>query len=144
MSINKVILVGHVGGDPQIRTVGDRKVASFNLATTEKYKDRSGQMVENTEWHSVSVWEKLAEVVESYVKKGTLIYVEGKIKTEKYTDKDGNDRYATRIQAATLQLLGGKPEGNSTNASAPQNQSQSKFKTTPIVAGEDQGDDLPF
>lgn len=144
MSINKVILVGHVGGDPQIRTVGDRKVASFNLATTEKYKDRSGQMVENTEWHSVSVWEKLAEVVESYVKKGTLIYVEGKIKTERYTDKDGNDRYATRIQASTLQLLGGKPEGNSTNASAPQNQSQSKFKTTPIVAGEDQGDDLPF
>jgi single-strand DNA-binding protein len=133
-----------VGGDPQIRTVGDRKVASFNLATTEKYKDRSGQMVENTEWHSVSVWEKLAEVVESYVKKGTLIYVEGKIKTEKYTDKDGNDRFATRIQASTLQLLGGKPEGNSTNASALQNQSQSKFKTTPIVAGEDQGDDLPF
>ena len=142
MSINKVILVGNVGADPQIRTVGDRKVASFNLATTEKYKDRNGQMVENTEWHSISVWEKLAEIVESYVKKGTQLYVEGKIKTEKYTDKDGNDRYATRIQATTLQLLGGKSDAG--NTPAPTTTQKPKYNTTPIVAGEDQGDDLPF
>jgi single-strand DNA-binding protein len=141
MSVNKVILVGRVGGDANIRTVGDQKVASFNLATSEKYKGKDGNVVEQTEWHSITIWGKLAEVVEKYVTKGTQLYIEGKIKTEKYTDNAGIDKYVTRILANTLQLLGSKSENQPAQQSvAPKVQ----YKTTPIVAGEDPGDDLPF
>ena len=144
MSVNKVFLIGNVGQDPQIRQVGDQKVASFNLATTEKFKGRDGNMVESTEWHNISVWGKLAEVVEKFVSKGTQLYVEGKIKTEKYTDKEGNDRFITKINATSLQLLGGKKDG------ATQDGQAKKFdphaaKTTPIVDDLPPDDDqLPF
>jgi single-strand DNA-binding protein len=139
MSINKVILVGNVGQDPQVRTVGDQKVASFTLATGERFKGRDGNMVEQTEWHSITIWGKLAEVAESYVKKGTQLYVEGKIKTEKYTDKDGNEKYATRILASSFQLLGSRPEGQQP---AP---AQQKPKTTQMPYPTETDDsDLPF
>ena len=141
MSVNKVILVGRVGGDANIRTVGDQKVASFNLATSEKYKGKDGNVVEQTEWHSITIWGKLAEVVEKYVTKGSQLYIEGKLKTEKYTDSTGADKYVTRIIANTMQLLGGKSEGQPAQQSATP---KVQYKTTPIVAGEDQGDDLPF
>jgi single-strand DNA-binding protein len=131
MSLNKILLIGNCGQVPQIRTVGENKVANFTLATTEKYKDR-----EETEWHNVAVWGRLAEVVEKYVDKGTQLYVEGRIKTEKYT-KDGQDKFITRIMASSLQLLGRKPDGQSAPASAPAPQQRPQYKTTPIV------DDLP-
>ena len=134
MSLNKILLIGNVGQTPQVRTVGDSKVAQFNLATTERFKGKDGQMREETEWHNVSVWGKLAEVVEKYVDKGSQLYVEGRIKTEKFKGSDGNDRYATRILASSLQLLGSKKDSQS----APQSPApQQKPKTTPIV------DDLP-
>lgn len=138
MSVNKVILVGNVGGDPQVRTVGDNKVANFTLATTERFKDK-----EETEWHNVAVWGKQAEIVERYVKKGSPLYIEGRIKTEKYTDKDGNDRYMVRIISSALQLLGKKD--NDAPASAPAPAAPARPRTTPLpVAGDPEGDDLPF
>lgn len=145
MSLNKVMLIGRVGGNPQIRTVGDQKVASFSLATSEKYKGKDGNLVESTEWHNISIWGKLAEVVEKYVTSGSQLYVEGKIKTEKYTDNNGVEKFATKILGSTLQMLGGKSE----NQSQPQEE-QKRFdpraaKTTPIVDDLPPDDDgLPF
>ena len=139
MSLNKVMLFGRCGSDANVRTVGDQKVASFNLATSEKYKGKDGNMVEQTEWHSITIWGRLAEVVEKYVTKGTQVYVEGKIKTEKYTDNSGVEKYVTRIYANSLQLLGGKQEDKPA-PSTPKTQ----YKTTPIVAGEPDDSDLPF
>lgn len=137
MSLNKVLLIGNVGSDANIRTVGDRKVASFNLATTEKRKDKDGNIIQETEWHSIVIWGNLAEVVEKYVGKGSQLYIEGKIKTEKYTDKEGNDRYVVRIYATSLQLLGGKREESAPAPAAPVPAPQKVVKSTPIV------DDLP-
>lgn len=115
--INKAILVGNVGQDPEIRYTGDvnngTKVATFRLATTERYRDRNGNLQEHTEWHSIVVWRNTADVVEKYVKKGTQVYVEGRIRTRSWDDQSGNKRYTTEIVADTLQLLGRKPEGQS-------------------------------
>ena len=135
MSLNKVMLIGRCGKDAEVRTVGDNKVASFTLATTEKYKDRNGQLQENTEWHNIVIWGKLAEVAERYVQKGTQLFIEGKIKTEKYSGNDGVEKYTTKVYASSMQLLGGKQDGQSAPAPAPQQRPQ--YATTPIV------DDLP-
>ena len=134
MSVNRVTLIGNVGNEANIRTAGDQKVATFTLATTEKYRGKDGNMVESTGWHNIQVWGRQAEVVEKYVSKGTQLYIEGKIKTEKFTGKDGQEKFMTRIVASSLQLLGGKKDSQS----APQSPApQQKPKTTPIV------DDLP-
>ena len=115
--INKVILIGNVGQDPEIRYAGDAvsgaKVATIRLATTERYKDRNGNLQEHTEWHTVVVWRSTADVVEKYVKKGSQIYVEGRIRTRSWDDQNGNKRYATEIMGDTLQLLGRRPESQS-------------------------------
>ena len=140
MSVNRVILVGRVGQEVNVRTVGDQKVASFTLATSEKYKGKDGNMVETTEWHNISIWGKLAEVAEKYVTKGTQLYLEGKIKTEKYTDNSGSDKYITRIVANTMQLLGGKSEGQHTTPV----QQRPKSTPLPTVDYDAPGDDLPF
>ena len=108
-SLNRSLLIGNVGNDPEIRTIGNNdKVASFRLATTERYKDRNGEVKENTEWHQVTAWGKMADIVEKLVKKGSQVYVEGKITTRKWTDKDGNDRFTTEIRAEGIQILGKK------------------------------------
>ena len=112
--VNKVILVGNVGQDPEVRYTGDvnngAKVATVRLATTERYRDRSGNLQEHTEWHNVVVWRNQADVVEKYVKKGTQLYIEGRIRTRSWDDQSGNKRYTTDIVADTLQLLGRRPE----------------------------------
>ena len=117
--INKVILIGNVGQDPEVRYTGDAnngaKVATIRLATTERYRDRSGNLQEHTEWHSVVVWRNQADVVEKYVKKGTQLYIEGRLRTRSWDDQNGNKRYATEVMADTLQLLGRKPEGQNSN-----------------------------
>ena len=107
-SLNRAILIGNTGNDPEIRTINNEqgKVASFRLATTERYKDRNGEVKENTEWHQVTAWGKLADIVEKMVKKGSQLFIEGKITTRKWTDKDGNDRYSTEIRAEGIQVLG--------------------------------------
>lgn len=108
-SLNRILLIGNTGNDPEIRTIGNNdKVASFRLATTERYKDRNGEVKENTEWHQIVAWGKMADIVEKFVKKGSQLYVEGKITTRKWTDKDGNDRFSTEIRADGIQLLGEK------------------------------------
>ena len=123
--INKVILIGNVGQDPEVRYTGDAnngaKVATIRLATTERYKDRSGNTQEHTEWHNVVVWRNQADVVEKYVKKGTQLYVEGRIRTRTWDDQTGNKRYATDIVADTIQLLGRKQDnGGQQGYGAPQ------------------------
>jgi single-strand DNA-binding protein len=109
--INKVILVGNLGADPESRTTpGGLTVTNIRVATTEKRKDRqSGDLVEETEWHRVVMFERLAEVAREYLRKGAQVYIEGQIRTNKWQDKDGNDRYTTEIIARDMQMLGGRP-----------------------------------
>lgn len=113
--INKVILIGNVGQDPEVRYTGDAttgaKVATIRLATTERYRDRSGNLQEHTEWHSVVVWRNQADVVEKYVRKGSQLYIEGRLRTRSWDDQTGNKRYTTEVVADTLQLLGRKQDG---------------------------------
>lgn len=113
MSLNKVMLIGNVGRDPEIRYLensGNAKVASFTIATTERYKDRNGETRENTEWHNIVAWRNTADVVERFVKKGTQLYIEGRIRTRSWDDQTGNKRYTTEILADNLQLLGRKSD----------------------------------
>lgn len=105
--INKVILVGHVGKEPEVRTFAEGKaVANFSLATSEKYRDRDGNDVEQTEWHRVVVYGRLADIVQRYVGKGQLLYLEGKLRTRSWEADDGTKRYATEVLAFSLQMLG--------------------------------------
>ncbi len=113
MSVNKVILIGNLGADPEIKHLeGDRSVANMRLATNESYTDRSGQRVDLTEWHQLEVWGKQAKVAEQYLRKGSKIYVEGRIRTEKWQDSDGNNRYTTRIRVDRFQMLDSREGGN--------------------------------
>lgn len=112
-SINKVILVGRVGRDPEIRQMQSGKsVVNLSLATTSKRKDAGGNFIEDTQWHRVTAYDKLADIIGQYVHKGSLIYIEGSIKYGKFTDKDGNEKNTTDIIAGQLQMLGGKSESH--------------------------------
>jgi single-strand DNA-binding protein len=120
MSLNKVMLIGNVGNDPEVRYLESNpqnpatnaKVASFRLATTERYRDRSGELRENTEWHSIVVWRNNADVAEKFIRKGSQVYIEGKLRTRQWTDQTGAKRYTTEVVADTIQLLGKRPEGD--------------------------------
>ncbi|MCC3155657.1 single-stranded DNA-binding protein [Hymenobacter sp. 15J16-1T3B] len=116
-SVNKVILIGNLGTDPEVRHLeSGAAVAQFRLATNEFYKDKQGNRVERTEWHNIVAWRGLAEMVEKYVKKGQSIYVEGKIRTRQYQDKDQQTRYVTEIVADEITMLGGRGQGEAGNA----------------------------
>ena len=110
------MLIGNVGRDPEVRYLdgnsGQAKVATFTLATTERYRDRNGETRENTEWHNIVAWRNTADVVEKFVRKGTQLYIEGRIRTRSWDDQSGNKRYTTDIVADTIQLLGRRPESN--------------------------------
>lgn len=107
-SVNKVFLLGNLGADPEIRqTNGGQPVANMRIATSESYTDKSGQRVENTEWHTVTAWGKTAELCGQYLSKGRKVYIEGRIKTREYTDRDGNDRKAFEVVAKEVTFLGG-------------------------------------
>ncbi len=109
--INKVILVGNLGKDPEVKHLDSgTTVASFSLATTETYKDKEGKRAQQTEWHNIVVWRKLAEVAEKYLTKGSKIYLEGKIRTRSWEDKEGNKRYTTEIIADNFTMLDGKKD----------------------------------
>lgn len=118
MSLNKVMLIGNVGKDPEVRyldngsnpNVGNTKVATFPLATTERYRDRNGELRENTEWHNIVAWRNNADVADKFVKKGTQLYIEGRLRTRSWTDQNGQKRYTTEITADNLQLLGKKSD----------------------------------
>lgn len=105
-SVNKVILIGNLGADPEVRyTPSKTAVANMRLATNESYKNREGELVEKTEWHSLVAWDRLAEICEQYLKKGSTIYIEGSLQTRKWQDKDGNDKYTTEIKVRDMQML---------------------------------------
>lgn len=111
MSVNLAILVGNVGQNPDIKVFdGGTKKATFSLATSEKYKDRNGELHENTEWHNIVCWRATADVVERFVKKGTQVYIQGKITTRSWEDQNGQKRYTTEIEVSNLQLLGGRQD----------------------------------
>lgn len=105
--VNKVILVGNVGSDPEVKSVGESKVANFSFATSETYKDKNSDKKTITEWHRIVIWRGLAEIVERYVKKGDKLYLEGKIQTRSWDDKDGTKKFSTEIVVDTLKMLGG-------------------------------------
>jgi len=140
--INKVILLGNVGKDPEIRHIPNgAAVAQFSLATSETYKDKNGSKTTQTEWHNIVLWRGLAEIAEKYVKKGDQLYVEGKIRSRSYDDKDGNKRYITEIIGDNIQLLGKKPAGDSNNSYP------SETKSGAVETANDSSlpvDDLPF
>jgi single-strand DNA-binding protein len=139
MGVNKVILVGNVGKDPDVRHLAsDVSVASFPLATSETYRNKENEKVTNTEWHNIVVWRRLAEVVEKYVKKGDPLYIEGKIRSHSYDDKDGNKKYITEIIADNMQMLGSK-QSNDNDSSSEEKQPETDIETTP-----QEEDDLPF
>ncbi len=111
MSVNKVILVGNLGKDPELRyTPSGAAVATFSLATTERYKDRDGNRQEKTEWHNIVAWRQLAEICGKYLHKGRQVYIEGRIQTRSYDDRDGNKRYITEIVADQMQMLGNRDD----------------------------------
>ena len=131
--VNKVILIGNLGKDPEVRYLDNGvAVANFSLATTENYKNKEGERVSQTEWHNIVLWRGLAEVAEKYLKKGASVYIEGKIKNRKWEDKEGKTRYNTEILADNMTMLGGK-------------QSQENVVPTPAAdTPADKADDLPF
>ena len=159
-SVNKVILVGNLGRDPEVRYLpsGD-PVANVTIATSSKYKSKTGEMVEETEWHRVTFFGKLAEIVGQYLKKGRSVYVEGRIKTRKYTDKDGVEKYATDIIANEMQMLGsregmGEPSGDDEGSGysrpatparpAPASRPAGATPAKPSSGFDDMDDDIPF
>ncbi len=120
MSLNKVILIGRLGQDPETRYMPDgNAVSNFSLATSEKWKDQSGQPKERTEWHHITMYRRLAEIAGQYLKKGSLVYIEGKIQSRKYTGKDGIERTAYEIIASEMKMLGSKNESGATQADTP-------------------------
>ena len=148
MSVNKAILVGNVGKDPEVRHLeGGTSVAKFTLATSETYKNKSGELVKNTEWHNIVAWRQLADVAEKYIRKGGQIYVEGKITNRQYDDKDGVKRYITEIVADNIRLLGKKEDSG--YQAAPPSPGRPQAEPMPVHPPDDQdlapeGDDLPF
>ncbi|KAA8477555.1 single-strand binding protein [Arcticibacter tournemirensis] len=142
--VNKVILVGHLGKDPEVRHLeGGATVVNFTLATTETYT-RDGRKVEQTEWHNVVMWRGLAEIAAKYLQKGKLVYVEGKLRTRSYDDRDGNKRYVTEIVADNFNMLGRKSDNeNGTNQSTA-SQNPSKPEDQMIGMNDNTEDDLPF
>jgi single-strand DNA-binding protein len=165
--VNKAILIGNLGADPELRYTGSgTAVCNFSVATTETYKDRDGNMVENTEWHRVVAWARLAEICGEYLKKGRQVYIEGQIQTRSWEDQDGNTKYTTEIKAREMQMLGSRDGGGSDGmdydqSARPQRQSgggnrgggnrgggQPQRQQAPASGGDDYSfdpdDDLPF
>lgn len=156
--VNKVILIGNLGADPEIRNLpSGSSVANFNMATSETYTNKNGERVTQTEWHRVELWEALAKVAEQYLKKGSSVYVEGKIRTEEWQDKEGNTRYTTKIRAQNMTMLGSRNDGAEGGGQANENNAQysnaqagaqqnAGNQQPPASTFNDEGaeDDLPF
>jgi single-strand DNA-binding protein len=153
--VNKVILLGRLGADPEVRSLPNgAKVANFGLATSEAYNNKEGVRVEQTEWHRIELWDNLANIAEQYLHKGDSAYVEGRIRTEEYTDKEGVVRKAVKIRGTALTLVGSKRDNDQEGGSAPAPQAQAARPAPAQVAtptpefdtnaGGEAGDDLPF
>lgn len=144
-SVNKVILVGNLGRDPEVRYMpsGDA-IANISVATTDNWKDKNGEKQERTEWHRVAFFGKLAEIVGEYLKKGSQVYVEGRLQTRKWTDKEGHDKYTTEIVADRMQMLGSR--GGSGAPSQSEESPPPRQSGPPAASSEfnDLDDDIPF
>ncbi len=148
--VNKVILVGNLGQDPETRYLpsGD-PVTNIRVATSEQWKDRqTGEQRERTEWHSVVFFNRLAEIAGEYLKKGSQVYIEGSLRTRKWQDRNGNDRYTTEIVASEMQMLGSRGSGGGSSAFGGSAQPAQQEKAQPVAAastaGDDFDDDIPF
>jgi single-strand DNA-binding protein len=140
-SVNKAILIGSLGRDPEVRFMPNGEaVCNFSIATSENWKDKQGQKQEKTEWHNIVMYRKLAEIAGEYLKKGSPVYLEGRIQTRKWQDKEGNDRYSTEIIADSMQMLGNKKDGDSV-ATQPKTAPANKQNDG---TGFDDGDSIPF
>ena len=142
--INKVILVGRLGKDPETKYMpsGDA-VTSFSIATSENWKDKqSGEKREKTEWHNIVAFRRLGEICGEYLRKGSQVYIEGKLQTRKWQDKNGNDRYTTEIVANEMQMLGGRPSGES--FAPAQSSAPSRAERAPAMVEDGFDDDIPF
>jgi len=147
--VNKDILVGNLGKDPEVRYMPNgNAVANITLATTESWKDKqSGEQQEKTEWHRIVMFRRLGEIAGEYLKKGSQVYIEGKLQTRKWQDNSGNDRYTTEIVANEMQMLGGRGGGGSAGFpgdSAPAQAAPAQSAPAPAAAGGDFDDDIPF
>lgn len=146
--INKVILVGRLGKDPEVRsTPSGQTVAEFTMATDEKYTDKSGNKVERTEWHNIQAWGRLGEICGQYLRKGKLIYIEGRIQTDSWDDKEtGQKRYKTRITANEMKMLGGKGDGDSSGSEGGSSYGNRQRSNEPakVADGGDDDDNVPF
>lgn len=152
-SINKVILIGNLGRDPEVRyTPNGAAICNVTIATSRNWKDKnSGERMEETEWHRVVFYDRLAEIAGEYLKKGRPVYVEGRLKTRKWQDKDGVEKYTTEIIADQLQMLGGREEGGGQQAQAPAASQRPASRPAPQRASQptgtgfdDMDDDIPF
>lgn len=143
--INKVILIGHVGQDPESKSLpSGSAVTNLSLATTESWKDKStGQLQDKTEWHKIVFFGKVAEIAAQYLKKGSKVYIEGSLRTRKWQDKDGSDRYTTEIVASEMQMLDNKPDSKPAPAPARKPVSQSNMAVMSQNAGDEE-DSIPF
>jgi single-strand DNA-binding protein len=148
--INKVILIGNLGNDPDVRyTAGGAAVSKISVATTDSWKDKeSGEQQEKTEWHRVVFFGRLAEIVAEYLKKGSQVYIEGRLQTNKWQDKEGKDRYTTEIVASEMQMLGGRQSSGSFDKSPPAESGApakaSKAAAKPAADENFVDDDIPF
>lgn len=144
MSVNKCILVGRLGQDPTTRYMPNGEaVTNATLATTENWKSKDGEKQEKTEWHNLTFYRRLAEIAGEYLKKGSMIYVEGKLATRKWQDKEGKDRYTTDIIVNEMQMLGGKQDGQVGNSAPAQDKPATTSKTSTGQGFDDFGD-VPF
>jgi len=144
-SVNKAIILGNIGKDPEVKyTASGEAICNITVATSESWKDKAtGEKKELTEWHRISFFGKLAEICGQYLKKGSQVYVEGSIRTRKWTDKEGQERYTTEIRGDEMKMLGGKPEGlQRTQGNEGRSEQQQKSKPKPSF--DDLGDDIPF
>jgi len=145
-SLNKIMLIGHLGKDPEIRYTPDgAPVATFSLATSENWTDKSGNRQEHTEWHTIVAWSRLADLAKKYLSKGRQVYVEGRIRSREWTDRDGNKRRTTEVIASQMVLLGSRPQG--ADAAAQSVDSASRSAVEPDQAFGDAGitdNDIPF
>jgi single-strand DNA-binding protein len=145
-SVNKVIIVGNLGKDPETRyTASGEAMCNITVATTESWKDKaSGEKKELTEWHRISFFGKLAEIAGQYLKKGSQVYVEGSIRTRKWTDKEGQERYTTEIRADEMKMLGGNPQGSRGADDQPKRTATRPSAAAQRPVADDLGDDIPF
>lgn len=141
--VNKVILVGNLGKDPEVRHLENgAAVANFSIATSETYKDKNGNRQEQTEWHNIVLWRGLAQIAEKYLRKGSQVFIEGKLRTRSWQDKDGNTRYTTEVVGDNMTMLGGR-SANESSAPLP-SASNEPTQTGTANLEDDAADDLPF